>query len=142
MRRFRSAQDPGDRERLVEVQFPELAIVDRALWNRVQARLAEHEAQFKRRELSDRKSAYLLSGLLRCGTCGALMQIAGGTIPRYRCSANAKRGSCSNRLSVRERELREAVVAGLAENLSAPATLTFLEQQCEAFLRQRAGAKN
>lgn len=54
---------------------------------------------------------YLLTGLLRCGCCGAPMQITGGSSQRYyRCVSNRKRGTCSNRLSVRERLTRQRIL--------------------------------
>lgn len=140
VRKRRDASDPADRERLVETNRPELVIVSAELWDRVQARLARHQERYERREISDRKSAYLLSGLLRCGACGALMQIAGGNVPRYRCSANAKRGAsaCANALSVREHVLREGIVGAIAECMSQPSTLTIMKRRVAEHLRQAA----
>jgi len=51
-------------------------------------------------------SPYLLSGLLKCGSCGAnLIIISGydssGHHPRYGCSQHFNRGACSNSLTVR-----------------------------------------
>jgi site-specific DNA recombinase len=141
VRRLRDVNDPAhpaDRERLVEAHFPELAIVEPELWERVQARVETHTERFARREVSDRKSSYLLSGLLRCGVCGSQMAIAGGTIPRYRCSANAKRGTCSNSLSVREPELREGIVASIAKVFSAPESVAAWEDRARKYLQAEA----
>ncbi len=81
---------------------PDLAIVDRPTWDAVQVRLDEHARNYKARAIPHQKTGYLLTGLLKCGCCGALMQISGGSPHRYyRCVSNRKRGDCSNRLSVR-----------------------------------------
>ena len=144
VRRMRDANSPAhpeDQERLVEAHFPELEIIDADLWERVQNRVDTHAERFARREVSDKKSSYLLSGLLRCGACGSIMAIAGGTIPRYRCSANAKRGTCSNSLSIKEPDIREGVIAGIAEKLSAPETLASLQVRAAAYYREQAAGQ-
>lgn len=144
VRRMRDGSKDRDRERLVEAKFPELAIIDAETWGAVQARLTNHLDRYRRREISDRKSYYLLSGILRCGTCGGLMQIAGGSIPRYRCSTNAKQGkaACANSLSVREKAAREAIIAGIAETLSRPETYESMNQRVANFLRKQAAEKD
>ncbi len=145
VRRMRDANDPdhaSDRERPVEAHFPELAIVESELWERVQARVDTHTERFARREVSDKKSSYLLSGLIRCGACGSPMVISGGTIPRYRCSANAKRGTCSNSLSVREPELRQGIVSGIAEKMAAPSTYEAMKERVERYLTEQATGKS
>ncbi|HEY3233493.1 MAG TPA: zinc ribbon domain-containing protein [Polyangiaceae bacterium] len=98
--------------------------------------------RYKRREISDRKSFYLLSGLIHCAECGALMQIAGGAVPRYRCSANTKRGTCKNGLSVREGPLREGIISALAEKLSSPSTKALISKKVTEYLRVQAAEQN
>src|SRR3954468_2638613 len=68
---------------------PDLAIVDRATWDAVQAKIEEHTRAYNAGAVPRRKTSYLLTGMLKCGCCGALMQINGGSTQRYyRCTAN------------------------------------------------------
>ncbi len=106
---------------------PELAIVDRATWDQVQAKLAEHAANYRKaadeRTVPHQKSSYLLTGLLRCACCGALMQLSGGAKRYYRCSANRKRGTCKNALSVKEHVARECILSAIGDALWNPGAL-------------------
>jgi site-specific DNA recombinase len=116
---------------------PELAIVERQTWDDVQAMLAEHASNYKARVLPHRKTNYLLTGLLRCGCCGAPMQITGGSSERYyRCVANRKRGTCSNRLSVRARLARERILEALRQALETPKAIAYVRQR----FAERVGA--
>jgi site-specific DNA recombinase len=53
--------------------MPELAIVERELWDRVQARLGVNVGAGQSRA----KPTYVLSGLLICGECGGNMTATG-----------------------------------------------------------------
>ena len=94
------------------VPHPELQIIDDELWQRVKERQDKLQATYGVRKgggiLIPRSatSPYLLSGLLKCGSCGAnLIIISGydssGHHPRYGCSQHFNRGACSNALTVR-----------------------------------------
>jgi site-specific DNA recombinase len=84
------------------VEVPELRIVPMDLWNAVKAR---QDAQTKVRadkEPTDRnrlganqllrRRKHLLSGLLKCGKCGANLTIAGSVEKRYYCSTAKELG--------------------------------------------------
>jgi hypothetical protein len=62
---------------------PDLAIVDRATWDAVQAKIEEHARAYNAGAVPRRKTSYLPTGMLKCGCCGALMQINGGSTQRY-----------------------------------------------------------
>jgi hypothetical protein len=65
------------------------------------------------------------------------MQIMGGRGERYyRCVANRKRGTCSNRLSVREGLTRTRVLTAVSEALATPNAIAYVRQR----LAERAGA--
>jgi hypothetical protein len=115
----------------------ELAIIDRQTWDAVQSLLAEHARNYKARAIPHGKTDYLLTGLLRCGCCGAPMQITGGSTQRYyRCVANRKRGTCTNRLSVREGLTRTRVFAAVSEALATPKGIAYVRQR----LAERVGS--
>jgi site-specific DNA recombinase len=87
-------------------------IVDEPTWRNVQKMVVSRGRQAK----SDRLLARL--GVLRCGSCGAPMQVGntGGPYPIYRCSPT---GDCTNRMaitaSIAEQVVTERVRATLAD---------------------------
>ena len=77
------------------------AVVDREIYHRVQALLDEHKKSGNRR---GRNPDYLLTGLLRCGSCGSALTTAStttrGKLYRYyRCCRQGKEGgeSCPSK---------------------------------------------
>jgi site-specific DNA recombinase len=94
---------------------PHLAIVDRETWDRANVR------DEPRAEASGRgRRAFLLSGILRCGACGALMAIHGGgdgDRRYYRCSRANATHACDNRLSLRELDARTTLVGAIRDEL-------------------------
>jgi site-specific DNA recombinase len=112
---------------------PDLAIVSGNLWTRVQERLkvvraaygAAGTPQRPRGQAPELYSRHLLSGLVRCGLCGARITIQtsqrkkNGVVyryRRYRCSFHVAKGPsiCSNSMSVPQASLE----AGLIEKFS------------------------
>lgn len=100
---IRSAADSSKRRRVenpssqwVVHERPELAIVDRQTWERVQRRHHEHAELF--RPGPGGKPRYLLSGLLRCAACGGAYVIVAHNPVRYGCSTNRQAGEsvCDN----------------------------------------------
>jgi site-specific DNA recombinase len=104
---------------LGEVHFGDLVnpnahepIVDAATWRNVQKMVVSRGRQAK----SERLLARL--GVLRCGSCGALMQVGntGGPYPIYRCSPIS---DCSQRMAITaiiaEQVLTDRVRAALAD---------------------------
>jgi DNA invertase Pin-like site-specific DNA recombinase len=94
------------------VLHPELRIVSDELWQRVQERqkvlMATYGGAKSGGVLIPRSatSPYLLSGLLKCGACGASLIIVSGygsygQYPKYGCSQHFNRGTCSNAVTVR-----------------------------------------
>jgi site-specific DNA recombinase len=115
---------------------PELAIVDRELFDRVQARIEQRAASFIRsqggrligrpRFADATDAAYLLTGLLSCVRCGsALGPVApgrrAGRRAYYSCSTYHRRGvrGCGNGLRVDVKALDAAVLDAVARALDA-----------------------
>jgi site-specific DNA recombinase len=109
---------------------PELRIVDEDLWNRVKARQrglkklrAFHEKQRPR---------MLLSYLLVCGCCGGGFSKVSQN--HYGCSTARNKGTCDNRLTVRQDEIEGLVIGALPSRLMDPALCA---EFCEEYTRQR-----
>jgi site-specific DNA recombinase len=96
---------------------PHLRIVDDETWAAVQS---------KRRAVTTTKPmhrvARLLSGLLRCPTCGGGMGSVGlhRGEPRVQCSTYRESGSCTNSRMVHRRKIEAAVLDGVHEVLKDP----------------------
>lgn len=127
----------NDESEVLRDERPELAIVERAVWDAVQARLLAHAGDYKARAIPHRKTEYLLTGLLKCGCCGGLMQISGGSPHRYyRCVSNRKRGVCVNRLSVRETLTKQRLLSALGEAIASPEAIAHVRHR----LAERLGS--
>lgn len=114
-----SREKPQEKWKYADV--PHLRIVDEALWDAVQARLAK-QSQAKRSGKSTRRPARPFSGLLKCGCCGGGMAIhdRNGSAIRIRCSTAAESGSCSNTKKVRLDKIEAALFANLRGVLADP----------------------
>ena len=117
---------------------PELRIIDQALWDQVKARQQglRRASEFHEK----RRPRMLLSFLLRCGVCGGGFSKV--SEKHYGCSNARNKGTCDNRLTVRQAELEGLVLTALQERLMDPA---LLEEFCEeyiAHLNRLRGEKN
>lgn len=115
-----------------------LRIVDDETWAATQTRLAAIRAHYckgrgaRGQTIQGKVSKYLLSGLLVCDHCGALMFINGGEKRRYRCTANARRGTCTNRLAVTEEIARTRIMEALRKVLSSDWGLAYARKVAAA----------
>ena len=110
----------------VRVEVPHLRIVSDDLWQAVrwqQETLAKrfepvlsgvHAAQAQRMHAL-RRPAYLLSGLLECGSCGGTYGIV--VHDRYGCLNHHRRGTCDNRRTIKRALLERRALAGISEKL-------------------------
>jgi len=132
---------------------PELRIISDDLWCRVQKRqasLKERYAESGKKPVNrGASSAYLLSGFLVCGNCGARLIIVsgGGAGARYGCPQHWNRQACTNKITVCHtavegdlfRELQDAVLApGVVDYLTAK-LLKAQEKQATASDHERRG---
>ena len=119
------------------VAHPELQIVSDELWQRVRERQEHVRKTYGVREgggvLIPRSvtSPYLLSGLLKCGLCGAnLIIVTGytsyGHYPRYGCSQHFNRGTCPNSVTVRKDWLEEQLLDELQSKVLQPEAIGYV----------------
>ena len=121
-----------DASEVMRFERPDLRIVEEWLWNEVQARLQATLRKYTQgtsttargRSRRPRKSPYALSSLLFCGECDAPMTIVGGSSAAYyRCSDERKKGTCRNKLSVREKVARSSILSHLRATLTNRETI-------------------
>jgi site-specific DNA recombinase len=145
--RSRFVKQPGTNKRLRRerpssewrmVEQPELRIVDQGLWDRVQARLAWVAKAFghaQRPGLQRRASSspFLLTGFLKCGSCGAdLVVVTGrgqGGHPKYGCPQNFYRGACPNRIKERADWLEDRLFSELQRAVLRPDVIDYALQE-------------
>ncbi len=149
---------PNPRSVWVVEPVPALRIIDAALWEAVQERLAASrqvvmgEAQDTSadgespgssthggRLVAARRSRWLLSGLIRCGACGGTMTVVGEG-GRLGCANHRERDTCGNRRTVLRDTILVRVLDGLKHRLLAPELVeTFVaEYIAEVNLANRA----
>ena len=131
---------------------PHLRIVSDELWRAVQARqeLVKrlYQDEGKRAGLLRSKAMnvrYLFSGLLKCHSCGANMQIIAGRgrnhdNQTYGCPMNFNRGHsvCSNSVRVRRDVLEGQLLAGLQQKVLREEVVTYVMDRFEAELVKEA----
>ena len=111
---------PNPRTAWVIGQVPHLRIVSQDLWEaaktRQQAVTRETRPSRGRQEFwKHQRPRYLLSGLMKCGVCGASYTKHGQS--RFACAAFHDRGTCDNRLTIRGDEVEAAILDGLKSRL-------------------------
>ena len=118
---------PNPRDAWVVTQVPELAIIDREVWQAAQARLETN----RRVVLNDaaantgaalaaaRRPRWPLVGLVRCGLCNGPMSVVGSG-GRLGCANHVERGTCPNPRTVARNAVLSRVLVGLKERLLAP----------------------
>lgn len=118
----RRVSRPNPKDQWQRVPAPHLAIVDADLFAAVQERLAERSL-VKPGML--RAPRHLLSGLLRCGCCGAGMSVKDRSAGRVRvhCTGAKEGSTCTNRQAFYLDDIEARVLAGLQSILADPAAL-------------------
>ena len=141
-RRIARARPPSE---WVVIERPELRIIEEELWQRVHSRLTALYAIYG---LPNRKgllhkaasSHYLLTGIARCGLCGANIVIVTGRgptgHPKYGCPHNFYRGTCANNLKERHDLLEKRLFAGLQEAILRPEVIEYAVQEFGRQLQQ------
>ncbi len=123
----------------------DLRIVSDELWGAVHKRLKAVRQTYVRenggtlwgRPEAGRESKYLLSGIARCGTCGASMIATRGlgngraAVARYACSYNSNRGKtvCSNTWREPQEILDSNVLASIERTILCPTNVSHTLKQ-------------
>jgi site-specific DNA recombinase len=123
-------------------QVPHLRIVDDDLWLSVKERQQDSRSRVVTKDKGirserARRPNYLLSGLLRCGTCGGGFSKISQS--HYGCSTARNKGTCDNLLTVRRDVLEATVLDGLKNQLMQPDLVAaFVDEFHREMNRQRA----
>lgn len=119
--------------------LPELAIVSAELWAAAETRHARHAG---RPAHIARRPRRLLSGLVRCASCGGAFTITSGE--HMACTTRREKGTCGNAATIAYPKLEARVFAGLEAALLEPAAIAEFVAEVEreiARRRQAAGGR-
>jgi DNA invertase Pin-like site-specific DNA recombinase len=134
-----SRENPASEHRVAE--SPELRIVEPDVFKAAQA-LKRSRGGLKPH--AQRRSKHLLSGLLRCGSCGSGMSSAGSDRQgvRVRCSRAKESGDCPDPKTFYLATIEAAVLSGLREELRKPAVIAEYVREYHAERQRLAASAN
>jgi site-specific DNA recombinase len=103
---------------------PELRIISDELWAKVQQQFKRATRGLGVKRLggmarTEASRRYLFSGLLKCGWCGANMTVTTTNPPRYGCSSNRNRRTCTNKATIPLALLERDFMASLSQKLQS-----------------------
>jgi hypothetical protein len=128
----------NSKDKWITVTAPALRIVDQDVFDTVQRRKQERGIGQPHRT---RKPRHLLSGLLRCGACGAGMSVKDCNHGRVRivCTQAKEAGTCSNKRPYYLGAIEATVLSGLKKELCNPKAIKrFLHSYNEEMKRLSA----
>jgi len=104
-------------------EVADLRIIDGDLWRRVRARQADLSFDDGDKTAGGKlnmrhRTQYLLSGLIKCGSCKSNFIIIGKD--KYGCSSRRTKGTCSNAHILKRQDIEALVLRGLKEKLIEP----------------------
>ena len=122
---------------------PDLRIIPQDLWDAVKARQGkmtrDTRPETRRTDFWElQRPRYLLSGLMKCGACGASYTKYG--LHRFGCSAARDRATCTNHLTIHGEEIELAILAGLKERLMEPALFAEFAREFTAEMNRQRSA--
>ena len=131
-----------EKDRIIR-EVPELRIIPQELWKAVKARQSEMaratRPDAKRKDFWElQRPRYLLSGLMKCGCCGASYTKYG--LHRFGCAAARDRATCINHLTIHIEEIEASILAGLKERLMEPALFEEFSREFTAEVNRQRSA--
>ena len=133
---------PNPEAKWIIEEVPHLRVIDDDLWLSVKDRQQDSRSRIVTadkgiRSERARRPSYLLSGLIKCGTCGGGFSKISQF--HYGCSTARNKGTCDNLLTVRRDILEATVLDGLKNQLMQPELVTaFVDEFHREVNRQRA----
>jgi site-specific DNA recombinase len=126
-------------------ECPHLRIVDDQLWNLVKERQQASRSNVMTpdngvRSERARRPRYLLSGLLKCGTCGGGFSKISQS--HYGCSTARNKGTCDNLLTMRRDALEAKVLDGLKHQLMRPEMVRTFADEFHRELNRQASKQD
>jgi site-specific DNA recombinase len=141
---WRKDPDTGKRRRITRPRSEWISYVDESqriisdeLWERAKRRI-QRTAEDSHWAAPKGKPKYLLSGLLRCGVCGAHYVIANAH--EYSCSSYIGGRACKNGIRVRRDALERSILDPVRRELLAPERVERMAKEMQAYYLDRIRA--
>lgn len=116
----------------IRKDVPELRIIEQDLWDKVRARQQALSHNTRSGKFwANQRPKNLFSFLLKCGCCGGGYSKISQT--HYGCSTARNKGTCSNRLSIKQEVLEKAVLNALQHHLMDPELCRIF---CDEYMKQ------
>lgn len=136
---------PRPQSEWITIERAELRIIDQDLSRRVEQRLELVKDVFGRAGAGMHKASssnYLLTGLLKCDSCGANLIIVAGKGRKtkrkyYGCSQHSNRGACSNGLTIRQDVIERNLFAGLQREVMTEDVIDYTTAEVSRRMRDR-----
>jgi site-specific DNA recombinase len=127
-----------DRNEWIEVEVPDLRIIPDDLWEAVQNEMQRRaRGSGAKGPAGKPRKKHLLSGQIKCSTCGSNYTISGKDY--YRCAGHKERGTCGNTLSVRKGALEKAALSILQHHLFTEAHAKLFTETFNRQVQKLAG---
>jgi len=131
----------------VEIDIPDLRIIDDDLWNKVKKRQKEI-TKITNSKYTHGKQLYsrnLLTGITKCGECGGNMVIvSGGKYAKYGCSNNWNKGDavCTNNLKIDKFTLEERVISEVKDVFASRTCVDYITMEANYKIQEIYKQKN
>ena len=147
-RKYKNARDPvtgkikkipRPKEERLSTQKEELRIIDNDTWQKALKRWQELNGAFPVRKGSKIKQksyvhttpVHLLSGIMRCQSCGGAIVLISGKGSGYYGCYNAKRKTCSNTLTVSRKHIEKCIISDLKETILTAENVEYVYKNLE-----------
>ncbi len=139
---------PRPKEEWIVQERPDIRIISDEDWHAAQARWREIEQVFPRKKgqkgfQAKRKSyveshpTHLLSGALKCGTCGGAIGLVSGKAGGYYGCLNASRHACENKVLISRKRIEDKLVARLNEEVLKPELLELVYERTAKKIKEQ-----
>jgi DNA invertase Pin-like site-specific DNA recombinase len=149
-RKYKNVRDPmtgkkkvihrPDKDR-IPIFREDLIIIDKETWGKAQKRLKELKGSWpvskKKKAFYQQKSYihtspnHLLSGLMKCNTCGGAIVLISGKGTGYYGCYNAKRKACTNTLLIPRKRAEEIIIKELTEQIMTAENIEYVYKNVE-----------
>ena len=141
-------QVPRPKEEWVTQVREEMRIISGDEWNAAARRWREIDGVFpcrkgkkgfegKRRSYVDSHPTHLLSGSLKCGSCGGAIALVSGKGSGYYGCLNAPRGSCENKGLIARKRIEDKFVAALNDAVLKPEVLELVYERTAEKIKEQ-----
>tara|TARA_R110001592_G_scaffold363384_1_gene686780 strand:+ start:22271 stop:24064 length:1794 start_codon:yes stop_codon:yes gene_type:complete len=128
--------NPEEKWQITDV--PHLRIIDQALWDKVKAKqkVLDKQENFWNKQ----RPRNLFSFLLKCGCCNGGMSIVSSG--RYGCSTSRNKGTCENRLTIKQENLEHTILDAMQNHFMQPELIKVFCEEYTRFMNELSRSKN